>query len=420
MILSEWLGHIHRSHDKVMDFRLDRLINFAKNVGLLPVPYRVITVGGTNGKGTTVSLLSHLLYQSGMKVGRFTSPHLLRYNERIVVNEKMITDDALCDAFSVVERWRNRDNVALTEFEFGLFAALVVFKEQNLDVVVLEVGLGGRLDAVNIVDADISVITSIGIDHEAILGHSRDAIAKEKAGIFRAKKPVVCGDLSPPGTLIGAAKSLQCPLFQVNKDYFFSRDETSWQWCADNKRLTALPLPNIPLVNAATALMVVEVLSQILPIDLASVQHSLKDFSVPGRLQCVHEQPTIILDVAHNPAAAEYLATYLAHNACVTGKTRAVFSALEDKAVDGVVRVMRPVIDAWHIAPLDVLRRAKKAQLEAACLGCDVKSESSIRAAFLSALGAAKKNDRIVVFGSFHVLEALWPCLQDIPALCLA
>ena len=363
MTLTKWLEHIHLTHDRAMDFRLDRLIDFAKALNLLPVDYYVITVGGTNGKGTAATLLSHILQNAGAKIGLFTSPHLLCYNERIAINGQIIDDASLCAAFEIVEKMRNRLQAKLTEFEFVFFAALIHFKQIGIDIAIFEVGLGGRLDAVNIIDTNLAIITSIGIDHVAYLGDNRESIATEKAGIFRQGVPVICGDPSPPQTLLDHAYRLKCPLFRVNQDFHYEKQNAYWQWQDEGHKLEQLSVPNIPIENAATALMASYALSINITITPTHIEKALSECHVRGRLEHLKTLPSIILDVAHNEPAAHYLATHLAENKPVRGKTLAVFSALEDKNIKKIVKAMENIVDTWHVAPLNVPRCASSTLL---------------------------------------------------------
>ena len=415
MMLNDWLNYIHTTHDKTMDFRLERLIPLAKSLNLVPANYYIITVAGTNGKGTTAALISQILVNAGLNVGTFTSPHLFCYNERIKLNTKNIDDRSLCQAFNTVDVARKKNSAKVTEFEFGFLAALTVFKKTNIDIAVLEVGLGGRLDAVNIMDANLAIVTSIGLDHMDRLGNTLESIANEKAGIFRAQTPVVCGDPHPPSTLVTRANTLNCPVYIANQAFDYELGITDWQWHSKQHSLLALPKPNIPIENAATALMAIKLLPDSIQITRAHIAKALKNCVVPARLQQVQSAPEVILDVAHNEPAAQSLANALTAKKSPNGKTIAVFSCLKTKAIDRILLAMKNCVDLWCCAPLPV---ENALDAEALALHLDDFSHhlfNHIEDAYRRAAQVATKHDRIVVFGSFHVVTKVWPLIH--PAL---
>lgn len=413
--LREWLNYLEQLHPNSIDMGLERLQQVADKLQLARPAPLVITVTGTNGKGSTCAFITALLASQGLQVGLYTSPHLLHYQERIVINGEPVTEAMLCQAFEHIEQARGE--ISLTYFEFGTLAALLLFQQAPLDAVVLEVGLGGRLDAVNLVDADIAVVTNIGIDHQEWLGNTRDAVAFEKTGIFRSGCPAVCGDMAPPATLISQAKEKGTPLYIREKSFTISTEQNHWQWRGKNKHgnilaLNDIPLLNLPLANAATALQVYALLG--LPWQPATLIDTLQQVKVIGRLQ----QRTIdyqgkaiklLLDVGHNPHAANFLADYLQHRP-VTGKRYAVFGLLADKDLLGVITPLLPLIADWAVAPLATPRSNTAEQLAAMLVQeqQQVTSCASIEKALLLQTDKATADDEILVFGSFYVVaEAL-------------
>jgi dihydrofolate synthase/folylpolyglutamate synthase len=363
-----------------------------------------VIVGGTNGKGSTVAALEAVYTIAGYQVGSFTSPMLFRFNEQIRLNGQPVSDEAICAAFASVEQARSTVAVSLTPFEFHTLAALVIFQQHPLDVMILEVGLGGRLDAVNVMDADLAIITSIGIDHTEWLGTTREAIAYEKAGIFRAGKPVVCGDLQPPVVLLERAKQQHAPFYQVQ---------------GDEQALVDLPPHQLPSQNVATAVTAIEVLQSQLPVASSVMARALAYASLPGRLQRVaHPNTTVIYDVAHNPDGVAFLANWLERLPC-TGKTWAVFSMLQDKDITGSIQNIRHLVDAWYVAPLIVARAGSVEGLKDCFQLLEIENTyffDSVERAYLTAVIQATQQDRVVVFGSFHTVAAAWGVfkIQDV------
>lgn len=405
--LSEWLNKIASLHQTGMELGLDRVRVVASRLDLLKPDCSVITVAGTNGKGSCVSGLETIYRAAGFKTGAFTSPILFRHNEYVRVNGKEVEDNEFCLAYEKIES--ARQEIILTPFEFHTLAAFIIFQKLNLDVWILEVGLGGRLDAVNILDADVAVVASIGIDHVDWLGATREEIAREKAGIFREGKPAVCGDFDPPLSLIEIANKLKTPIFCQEQQFGFQKEFFTWNWWSEKNRFTHLPLSKLALQNMSTVLMTVELLQNQLPVTREMIDKGLTQVNLPGRLEVVKDEIIKIFDVSHNPAAVEWLANYLKENPC-TGKTRAVFSMLADKDIVETLNVIKELIDKWFVAALPVERATslsalsycfRKTQIE------NVAYFSSIENAYQNALEVSQRGDRIVVFGSFHTIASV-------------
>ncbi|TLX57118.1 bifunctional tetrahydrofolate synthase/dihydrofolate synthase [Stutzerimonas nosocomialis] len=413
--LGQWLGYLEQLHPSAIDMGLDRVRTVADALGLTRPAPRVVTVTGTNGKGSTCACLASLLAAHGLKVGVYSSPHLRRYNERVQVCGVEVEDAALCDAFAAVEVARGP--VSLTYFEMGTLAAFWLFERAGLDVAVLEVGLGGRLDAVNLVDADVAVVTNIGLDHAEWLGDSRDSVAVEKAGIFRAGRPALCGDLEPPRALIDAAVERQASLLLRGVDFDLQQAPSGWSWrgrSAEGHSLSfdRLPALTLPVENAALALQAFILLG--LPWQAERIGPALAAARVSGRferrrLSWKGRALSLVLDVGHNPHAASYLATRLAQEP-LDGRRLAVFGLLGDKDLVGVVDALLPSVDAWAVAPLDSPRSRPAAQLqeELQRRGAEVESYPSVAAALEAQCERAEAADEILLFGSFYcVAEAL-------------
>lgn len=407
--LAGWLAYLEQLHPQAIDMGLERVRAVADQLGLQRPARRVITVTGTNGKGSTCAFLASLLRAQGLRVGVYSSPHLRRYNERICIDGQEASDAALCQAFAQIEQARGE--TSLTYFEVGTLAAFSLFQAADLDVAVLEVGLGGRLDAVNLIDPDLAIVTSVGLDHVEWLGDSRDSVAREKAGIFRAGVPIVCGDPEPPLPLLEAAQALQAPLRVRGRDYDLSIQADGWQWqgqaldgsaivCAD------LPLLNLPMENAACALQALVLLDIAAP--SSSWAAALRSTQILGRfdrrvLWREGKSLHLMLDVGHNPHAACYLARYLQQHP-PKGRWRAVFGLLMDKDLHGVLSALLPVIQDWAVAPLDTPRSHSAATLASAlnAKGARVSRYASIAQALDAQWAQADQDDEILVFGSFY------------------
>jgi dihydrofolate synthase/folylpolyglutamate synthase len=405
--LAEWCAYIATVHALPMELGLTRVREVARRLKVLTPSASVITVGGTNGKGSCVAGLEAVYRAAGFRTGAFTSPYLLRLNEEIRVAGVAVDDDAFCTAFGRIEAARG--DIVLTVFEFNTLAALLIFQEAQVDVLLLEVGLGGRLDAVNIIDADVAVVTSIAIDHALWLGDTRELIGCEKAGIFRSGKPVVCGDFSPPQTLLQAARALDAPLYCQSQDFHFAPHQNSWVWQSQKNAFADLPLTSLALQNMATVLMTVELLQQRLAVSRQAIDTGLQQVKLTARIQVLTGDITQIFDVAHNPAAAQWLADKLKILFC-GGKTRAVFSMLADKDIGATLQVIKNYIDEWHIAALPVARGASLEILQHAFQQekiTSLKSYADVAQAYQAAFSTSKTGDRVVVFGSFYTVAAV-------------
>ncbi|WP_061013585.1 bifunctional tetrahydrofolate synthase/dihydrofolate synthase [Photobacterium leiognathi] len=399
--LSIWLKYLEQLHTSAIDLGLDRVKAVGQKADLLKPAPCVITVAGTNGKGSTCAMLEAILIEAGYKVGVYSSPHLVRYNERVRINNQELDDSEHTKAFACVEAIRG--DISLSLFEFGTLSALTLFKTHQVDVVVLEVGLGGRLDATNIVDHDVSVITSLAIDHVDWLGDNIDVIGYEKAGISRSGKPAICGQPHPPATVPAHADDIGAELYQVGYQFEYQIEDNHWNWQCGAFDLTQLPLPNLPLPNAATALMALGAAE--LDISEENIINGLKKAQLPGRMQRVSEQPLIIMDVAHNPHSAEYFANQLSKIKQKEGKNKihAVVAMLHDKDIASTIAAMRGTVDDWYPSSLTGPRAATAEEilqhLPANCVGFD-KPES----AFDQALTQAGEDDMVIVFGSFYTV----------------
>ncbi len=411
--LSEWLSWIESVHAKDMDLGLDRVKKTAERLGILTPDCPVITVGGTNGKGSTVAGLESIYLAAGYHVGAFTSPILFKHNEQVRLDGQMASDEDFCAAFEKVEQARG--DISLTMFEFCTLAALVIFKKSNLDVWILEVGLGGRLDAVNIIDADVAVITSIGIDHVAWLGHTREQIGYEKAGIFREEHPAVCGDFDPPATVIERAADLDAPFYQQGRDFDFESHSGTWTWSNGSNRYDGLPYNELAIQNMSTVLMAVTLLNDRLPVTREDIENGLRKVKLPGRIQIIMGEIMEIFDVSHNPAAITFLKNRLDMLPC-HGETHAVFSMLADKDIIASILAIKGVINQWYVAPLSTKRAATDELLEKSFTSAEISNVTffpTITDAYKQALKDAKKGDRIIVFGSFHTVADVWRCKNE-------
>ena len=403
--LAEWLDRLERLHPVAIDLGLERVQAVRARLGLeLPMP--LIVVGGTNGKGSVCGMLEAMLRAAGYRTGLYTSPHLVRYNERVRIDAVEASDEALVAAFERVERARG--STSLTYFEFGTLAAALLFAEARPDAVILEVGLGGRLDAVNVFDGDCAVLTSVALDHERYLGDSREAIGYEKAGIFRSGRPAICADPDPPASVIEEARIRGARLLRIGHDFGYVEDYLQWRYWGPGGRRSGLPHPALrgahQLGNAAAAIAALGELHERLPVHMQSIRTGLATVSVPGRFQVLPGRPAVILDVAHNPHAAQALArTLRAHK--VPGRTLAVFAMLADKDIAGVVDALRGRIDAWYVAGLPGARGTAAQTLAALVAerapGKPLHVFETPQAAYAKARSEAGEDDRILAFGSF-------------------
>ena len=410
--LQTWLDYLEHGHFKAIDMGLDRIKSVASNLDLLhPAPY-VITVAGTNGKGSTCRFLEVALMKLGLKVGVYSSPHLLRYNERVRINGQLLDDQAHIDSFTEIDQ---NKTASLTYFEFSTLSALKLFKDAKLDVVILEVGLGGRLDATNIVDPHLAVITSIDIDHVAFLGNNREDIGREKAGIFRANIPVIIGEPDCPQSILAIAQDLNAQKFQRNVDWQYEVKDGTFYWQSKTQQFDALPMPLIPIPNAGSA--IATLLKTPFNVSEHVICETLQEAQMTGRFQQL--QPTdfahfsgqkpkaqVIIDVGHNPHAARYLAERL--QAVKKAKIFAIFSCLEDKELSGIVQPLREVIDEWHCVGLDCWRGQsgqavfdKLVNVLPNATACVYENVDAIAPILFE---QAEEQDIILVFGSFHTV----------------
>ncbi|KGQ19445.1 Dihydrofolate synthase/Folylpolyglutamate synthase [Lysobacter dokdonensis DS-58] len=407
--LEDWLAYIERQHPKSIDLGLDRVRAVAERMSLGAPAERTVVVGGTNGKGSTVAFIEAIARASGLRVGAYTSPHLLRYNERVRVDGVQAGDTQLIEAFDAVEAARGE--TPLTYFEYGTLAALWIFERERLDLAILEVGLGGRLDAVNIVDADVAVITTVDLDHQDWLGDDREVIGREKAGIARGWKPLVLGEDDPPSSVLGHAYRIGASAIRANCDFFFEPgDDGTWRWREVNFALE-LPMPAlaapVQMRNAATAIAALRALD--IPMTREAIAEGVAHAHLAGRLQRIGKGGIdIVLDVGHNPQAARALAQWLTATPA-DGRTLAVYAALADKDVAGVVEALAPNVDGWWLAGIgDAGPRGTDVDAFAARLAGTVAAEGTRHAnvpqALKAALASANPGDRVLVFGSFHTV----------------
>ena len=417
--LDDWLTHLEQAHPVGIDMGLARISRVRDQLGLT---YKcpVITVAGTNGKGSTCAFLESILLSAGYKVGCHTSPHLLSFNERARVNGGVVDDELLLKHFELVEKARVslKEPVTLTYFEFTTLAIMHLFASLELDVVILEVGLGGRLDAVNIIDADCAIVTSVDLDHMTYLGNDREAIGYEKAGIFRVGKPAICSDPVPPKSLIQYAEQLGADLWLQGRDFNFQGDQQQWGWAGRDKRLSGLGYPALrganQLLNASGVLAALTSLKQVLPVGAQDIRNGFALVDLPGRFQVLAGKPTTVLDVAHNPHAGAALAQSLDKMGYFP-YTHAVFGAMADKDIEGLVKPLLDQVDYWHCVDLP-LPRAAKAQDLAGILkkmgvkdspDSGVKIHNNPEEAYGEIRGLVSENDRILVFGSFYTVAGV-------------
>ena len=405
--LQDWLAWQQTLHSQKIELGLERIADVGYVLGVLQPNYKVITVAGTNGKGSIVAILESIYHQAGYRVATYTSPHLLHYNERIRIEQNNIDDGTLCKAFELVDQARGE--ISLSYFEFGTLAAMNIFNQLELDVAIYEVGLGGRLDAVNILDADLAIVSNIGIDHIQWLGNTRESIGFEKAGIFRSGKPAICGDIEPPDSLIKYAEDIGSTLFKINNDYSYETNaDNTWSFKSSKLDWENLPTPSLyggaQISNAATAIMGVLSLDDVLPVTRECIDRGLSNINLLGRFQRISGSCDIILDVAHNLDSTKALVNNLKELEPATN-TYAVFAVLADKDVDGIIEMVKDVIDKWFISHLESERSLTCEQLEEKlvqhCPNCVSQSYSTISQAYKAAKQEASDTSRIIVFGSF-------------------
>jgi len=415
--LAGWLAYLEARNVTAIVLGLDRVREVAERLALHQ-DFPLVTVGGTNGKGSVCAFLEAMLDAAGYCVGCYTSPHLLRYNERVRIAGNEASDADLCRALAAVEAARGA--TPLTYFEQGTLAALWLFQEAGIDVAIMEVGLGGRLDAVNLWDADCAVVSSVDIDHQAFLGDTRELIGFEKAGIYRGGRPAICGDANPPASLLDHAAAIGADLLRLGPDIRVEVEESGWTCRVREAVFPALPRPAMPglhqLGNAACAIAALYTLRERMPVPMRAIRGGIAGARQPGRFQVVGQAPLRVLDVAHNPHAARALAANLA-NLPPNGQIHAVFAMLADKDVDGVIDPLAPHIACWHVAGLSGPRGLPGATLgeHLAARSLKYQVHADVAGAWQAACRLAGPADTIAVFGSFHTVAEVMVSLEHSP-----
>jgi len=406
--LAGWLTYLESLHPKTIALGLERVAQVKQRLHLQP-DFPIIVVGGTNGKGSVCAMLESMLHAAGYRVGCYTSPHLLHYNERVRIGKHQASDAELCASFEKIEQVRG--DTPLTYFEFGTLAAMQCFIAHKVDVAILEVGLGGRLDAVNVFDNDCAVIASVDIDHTDYLGDTREQIAFEKAGIMRSGKVVICADSDVPRAILTQAKATGAELWCIGSEFGFTPHQGQWDYRSKVNTRNALPYPALrgayQLGNASAALAALDVLKDRLPMSMQAVRRGLGEVQLAGRFQLVPGKPVLILDVAHNPHAARSLAQNLG-GLPPCPHTYAIFAMLKDKDMAGVAAALAPCIDTWLVAGIAAARGATAVELAQALKQGGARGEmltfDNIAEALSYACNAAGENDRIAAFGSFYTV----------------
>lgn len=430
--LADWLSYIQSLHPKNIEMGLSRINRMISRLNLKP-SFKVISVAGTNGKGSTSAILENIYAEAGYQTGCYSSPHILRYNERVRIKQSEVNDALLCEAFSVIETARQQEAIALTYFEFGTLAAVWCFMQQPIDVAILEIGLGGRLDAVNAFEPDCAILTNVALDHQDYLGDTLDAIGKEKAGVFRHDKPAICGDTNLPESVKAHADNIGANYYLANQDFSLSATMNGmlYRLHRTGQDSVEYALPSLSLTgdfqmkNAACALTAVNCLQTSLPVKLSAISQAFESVTLAGRFEQQMQRAAdgvdypVIFDVAHNPHAAAALADNLLalNHAKAKTKTVAVFSMLADKDIEGVVRALNGYIDVWHIGPIAHARSASVSVVaQSICnvmLNAMVVQHDSLGEAFNMAINMSQdykadfENVRIIVFGSFFTVAAV-------------
>ncbi|MGY8813705.1 MAG: bifunctional tetrahydrofolate synthase/dihydrofolate synthase [Gammaproteobacteria bacterium] len=403
--LDQWLAWQEKLHFTAIEMGLDRCRKVAEIMQLLPPSFFIISIAGTNGKGSSAVMLESILRDAGYKVGLYTSPHLLRYNERIKVDGHEINDLDLCESFHRIDL--AREKISLTYFEFATLAAIDIFKKNNVDIAILEVGMGGRLDAVNMLDANVSLISTVDIDHEKWLGSDRETIGMEKAGIIRSMRPAICSDPNPPNSVFESANIVGAKLLVSGRDFNYEYSHNTWSWKSGAKQFSNLPIPanlNYQIKNASGVLMVLQEITDYFPVNRESIDKGLQQFRLSGRFQVVPGEVPIILDVAHNCQSATILGENISELP-KTGETRVVLGMLNDKNHATFMSALSPYVDNWYLSDLDNNRGADVKELAATLSLVNIDAEmiifEDINTALASAIAASKAGDRIIVTGSF-------------------
>ncbi len=401
--LNEWLFYLESIHPVEIDMGLERISIVAKRLNIQFDQTQIITVAGTNGKGTTCAFIENALIDEGYQVGVYSSPHIERFNERLRFNKQLIADQPLVEAFEKIEN--ARQDVSLTYYEYTTLAALMIAQQKAPDVLILEVGLGGRLDATNMIDCDIAVITTIDLDHQTFLGNTRAAIGMEKAGIIRANKPVVIGDLDLPDNVLNHCHKVQAKVLLREQEFSVIQNSEQWQWHSKGIVLTHLNTPYIPQDNVATALTVLDLLA--IELDTEKVNQWISQTRVEGRTEVIKNTPLVVLDVGHNPHAARYLAKYVTRQN--KAKVHAVCAMLGDKDIESTLKEIVDCIDDWYVAPLNIPRGADVDRMSIALKACGKSSNhfDNVVDAYKMALDNANNNDMILVFGSFFTVAEI-------------
>ena len=414
--LTDWLAYIEALHPKDIEMGLGR-VNQVKQRLNLQLNFPIITVAGTNGKGSTCAMLEHIYHAAGYRVASYSSPHLLRYNERVRVACAEISDADLILAFQAVEA--ARQDVQLTYFEYGTLAAMWHFCAAKVDVAILEVGLGGRLDAVNVFEPDCAIVTSVDLDHMDFLGDTRELIGAEKAGVFRRNVPAICGEPNPPQSLINYAEKIGAQLELIARDFRFESHKDYWNYLSQDYVLSNIPMPalygDFQLYNASCVITAVHSLLQTLPVSQKAMFNGLRTVRLHGRYQYLSSKPDVVLDVAHNPHAAKSLASNL-KNTSTQGKTIAVFAMLADKDIAGVVHEIAEEIDEWYVSGVLHARGADglliKQLVSAELPNASIRLFAGVANAYEQACIDANENDRIIILGSFFTVAEVMRVLQ--------
>ena len=409
--IDKWLHWQESLHFTAIELGLERCRRVANNMGLLNPSYNVISVAGTNGKGSSIIMLDRILRNAGYKIGRYTSPHLLRYNERICINGEEASDTELCESFDRIDRARG--DISLTYFEFGTLAALDLFRQHSVQLAILEVGLGGRLDAVNILDADISLITSIDIDHQEWLGNNRESIGREKAGIFRNLAPAICSEPNPPQSLLDCSEALGTPISILGSDYQFNLINDTWSWSTKDTRIERLPRPmkycDFQIQNASGVLMLLAKIQDEYPVSTENIKQGLSSFRLEGRFQIIPGAIPKILDVAHNRESIKALVDNLKVIPCY-GKTHIILGMLKDKDHQRVIKELIEITDTWHFVSISQDRgiEAKILTSELKALGRleNISEYSNVEEALDKLHKLSMPDDRIIITGSFYTVGA--------------